>query len=61
MSLLPERVELKTPEQIAVMRRSGKLMHRVHDMLAEHIRPGITTDALDTPVDGQQAQAGRHN
>ena len=48
MSLLPERVELKTPEQIAVMRRSGKLLHRVHDMLAEHIRPGITTDQLDT-------------
>lgn len=48
MSLLPERVELKTPEQIAVMRRSGKLLHRVHDMLAEHIRPGITTNELDT-------------
>lgn len=48
MSILPERVELKTPEQIVVMRRSGELLHRVHDMLAEHIRPGITTDELDT-------------
>ena len=48
MSLLPERVEYKTPEQIRVMRRSGALLHRVHDMLAEHIRPGITTDQLDT-------------
>ncbi|MGO1896795.1 MAG: type I methionyl aminopeptidase, partial [Brachybacterium sp.] len=48
MSLLPERVELKTPEQILVMRRSGKLLHQVHDMLAEHIRPGITTNELDT-------------
>src|SRR5699024_2104807 len=48
MSLLPERVEWKTPEQIAVMRRSGHLLHRVHDMLAAEIRPGITTDELDT-------------
>ncbi|GAA4523225.1 type I methionyl aminopeptidase [Brachybacterium paraconglomeratum] len=48
MSILPERVELKTPEQIVVMRRSGKLLHRVHEMLAAEIRPGITTDELDT-------------
>ncbi|MEE1651939.1 type I methionyl aminopeptidase [Brachybacterium sp. J144] len=47
MSILPERVELKTPEQIAVMRRSGHLLHRVHDMLAEHVRPGVTTKRLD--------------
>ena len=33
MSLLPERVEWKTPEQIAVMRRSGHLLHRVHDKI----------------------------
>ena len=43
MSILPERVQLKTPEQILMMRRSGKLLHRVHEMLAAEIRPGITT------------------
>lgn len=48
MSLLRrERVELKTPEQIAVMRRSGMLLSQVHDMLQEAIRPGITTGELD--------------
>ncbi|WP_114853764.1 type I methionyl aminopeptidase [Brachybacterium sp. YJGR34] len=47
MSILPEKVELKTPEQILVMRRSGALLHRVHEMLAEAIRPGITTNELD--------------
>ncbi|GAA1316641.1 MAG: type I methionyl aminopeptidase [Brachybacterium tyrofermentans] len=47
MSILPERVELKTPEQIAVMRRSGYLLHRVHDLLEQSIRPGITTNELD--------------
>lgn len=48
MSILPERVELKTPEQIVVMRRSGMLLHRVHEMLAAEIRPGVTTNELDT-------------
>ncbi|MFC0673083.1 type I methionyl aminopeptidase [Brachybacterium hainanense] len=41
------RVELKTPEQIALMRRSGELLSRVHDMLAAELRPGITTGRLD--------------
>ncbi|MGP9844582.1 type I methionyl aminopeptidase [Brachybacterium sp. 107] len=47
MSILSERVELKTPEQILVMRRSGYLLHRVHDLLEQSIRPGITTNELD--------------
>ncbi|GAA1489031.1 type I methionyl aminopeptidase [Brachybacterium sacelli] len=47
MSILPERVELKTPEQILVMRRSGRLLHRVHEMLEENMRPGVTTAELD--------------
>ncbi|PWH07811.1 type I methionyl aminopeptidase [Brachybacterium endophyticum] len=42
-----ERVELKTPEQIALMRAGGLLLSRVHDMLAERIRPGVTTAELD--------------
>lgn len=42
-----ERVELKTPEQIALMRRSGLLLSRVHDMLAAELRPGITPAQLD--------------
>lgn len=46
-SLRRPRVEIKSPEQIAVMRRSGLLLSQVHDMLASEIRPGITTDALD--------------
>lgn len=47
MGLRPERVELKTSEQIHQMRRSGLALHQVHEMLAEQIRPGITTDHLD--------------
>lgn len=47
MSLRRERVELKTPEQLALMRRSGHLLARVHGMLADALRPGITTAELD--------------
>lgn len=47
MGIVRERVELKTPEQIAVMRRSGALLARVHDMLADSLRPGVTTAQLD--------------
>ncbi|GAA1720126.1 type I methionyl aminopeptidase [Brachybacterium phenoliresistens] len=41
------KVELKTPEQISIMRRSGALLARVHDMLAAELRPGMTTADLD--------------
>ncbi|MDO5662008.1 MAG: type I methionyl aminopeptidase [Brachybacterium sp.] len=42
-----ERIELKTPEQLVLMRRSGLLLAAVHDMLAEQLRPGISTGELD--------------
>lgn len=47
MGIVREKVELKTAEQIAIMRRSGLLLSRVHDMLARELRPGITTAHLD--------------
>lgn len=53
-----ERVELKTPEQIAVMRRSGMLLWQVHDMLGELIRPGITTGELDTLAEAMIREHG---
>lgn len=42
-----ERVELKTAEEIVGMRRSGLLLARVHAMLTDALRPGITTGQLD--------------
>ena len=42
-----ERVELKNPQQIVGMRRSGLLLAQVHEMLRENIRVGITTRELD--------------
>lgn len=42
-----ERVELKTADEIVGMRRSGLLLARVHAMLTDALRPGITTGQLD--------------
>ncbi len=39
---------IKTPEEIEKMRISGKLAAEVLQMIESHIKPGITTDELDT-------------
>ena len=40
-------VELKTPADIAMLRKAGALAADVLHMIAAHVRPGITTNALD--------------
>ena len=40
-------VTLKTPEDIAKMRIAGKLAADVLEMIAEHVKPGVTTEELD--------------
>ncbi len=40
-------ITVKNPEQIARMRAAGALLHRVLRRLAEAVRPGISTGALD--------------
>ena len=40
-------VTIKTPEEIEKMRVAGRLAAEVLDMIAEHIRPGVTTEELD--------------
>lgn len=41
-------VSIKTPEQQDKMRVAGRLAADVLDMISEHVRPGITTDELNT-------------
>lgn len=53
-------ITLKTPEEIEKMRIAGRLAADVLEMLDAHVRPGITTDELNTLchnyiVDVQQA------
>jgi methionyl aminopeptidase len=40
-------VEIKSPSDIAMLRKSGALAAQVLSMIAEHVRPGITTNELD--------------
>jgi methionyl aminopeptidase len=44
------RIQLKTPEQIEGIRLAGKLVIETLNLVEAHIRPGITTDAINTLV-----------
>jgi len=41
------RIETKTPEQIARMRRAGLVVGQTLQLIAQTVRPGMTTKALD--------------
>jgi methionyl aminopeptidase len=43
-----DRIEVKTPEQILLMRQAGLVVGRTLEVLRESVRPGITTGQLDT-------------
>jgi len=40
-------IEIKTPEQIALMRRAGLVVGETLELLREAVRPGVTTGELD--------------
>jgi len=40
-------VTIKTPEEQDKMREAGRLAGQVLDMIAPHVKPGVTTDELD--------------
>ncbi|MDG1904797.1 MAG: type I methionyl aminopeptidase [Arenicella sp.] len=40
-------VSIKTPEEIEKMRVAGRLASEALDMIAPHVKPGVTTAALD--------------
>ena len=44
------RIRIKTPEQIEGIRRAGSLVIETLDLVAPHIRPGMTTDEINTMV-----------
>jgi methionyl aminopeptidase len=41
------RIILYSPEDFAFMRRAGQLAAATLDMITEHVKPGVTTEALD--------------
>jgi len=40
-------IELKTPQEIALMRQAGRLVAEIFEMLKDAIRPGVKLSALD--------------
>lgn len=48
--LLPWMIEVKTADEIVKMRAAGKLARQVLDLAGRTVRPGITTDEIDTVV-----------
>jgi methionyl aminopeptidase len=44
------QIRLHGAEDFAGMRRAGRLVAEVLDMLAEHVRPGVTTERIDKLV-----------
>lgn len=51
-------VEIKTPEQIEVMRRAGLVVGRTLETLRHAVRPGITTGELDAIAEDSIRSAG---
>src|SRR3546814_20768315 len=43
----PMTIHLKTPEEIEKMREAGRLAAEVLQVVAPHVKPGVTTEELD--------------
>jgi hypothetical protein len=48
--IMPWMIEVKSPEEIERMRQSGALARKILDYGGRQVRPGITTDEIDTLV-----------
>jgi methionyl aminopeptidase len=58
MSWRDRGVEVKTPEQVATMRRAGLVVHRTLEVLRDAVRPGVTTAELDAIAEDAIRTAG---
>ena len=52
------RIQIKTPDQIEGIRRAGRLVIETLERVADHLRPGITTEAINTLVHTFTLQKG---
>ena len=48
--VMPERTLIKSPEDIRLIRKAAAINNGVLDEVAKHIRPGMTTEAVNTLV-----------
>jgi methionyl aminopeptidase len=58
MRAMPERIQIKTPEQIGSMRRAGLVVARALREMRAAVAPGITTADLDAIARGVLAETG---
>ncbi|MEE1312503.1 MAG: methionyl aminopeptidase [Lachnospiraceae bacterium] len=56
--MVPSHDIIKTPEQIEGIRESGKINIAVLDYVAEHIKPGISTEEIDQMVYNKTKEMG---
>ena len=52
-------IEIKSPEQIAKMRRAGLVVAEALAEMGAAVRPGVTTDELDSIARGVLARNGQ--
>lgn len=57
-SLFPQKPELKSPREIALMREAGKLVAEAHRLCRAMAKPGVTTRELDQAVEALYASRG---
>jgi methionyl aminopeptidase len=55
---MPERIQLKSPDQIAAMREAGLVVSRALDAMRRAVAPGLSTAELDAIARGVLRQAG---
>src|SRR4051794_21356220 len=55
---MPERIQLKSPDQIAAMREAGLVVSRALDAMRRAVAPGLSTAELDAIPRGGLRQAG---
>ncbi|WP_372729532.1 type I methionyl aminopeptidase [Nocardioides sp.] len=58
MSFLDRGIEIKSPEQIATMRRAGLVVGETLELLRSSVRPGITTGELDAIAEDNIRSSG---
>ena len=51
-------INIKTPQEIALMRASGRLLYNCMEELLTHVKPGVTTLQLDSIVEQYLGDAG---
>ena len=56
-----EQIQIKTPEQVRLMRRAGLVVADIHAALREAVRAGITTAELDAVSAGVIKAASAHS